>query len=191
MLRDSEAQLLLEGKEGCGGQTVPHWGHTADGSRESPQQRSYQRRRLFVCVCHPVWQVAAHSLPKMYPSPARRALNVTTPESQQVGVLLYRLLTSFQAAHGKKKWQLSTPSLEYDLLSNCLTSCGGIEGSLDCCSLHSNEAFALEGLGLTGIVAEQVAALAPVAGQEVQLAPASQEGCRIYIQVVVILQQHA
>ena len=59
-----------------------------------------------------------------------------------------------------------------------------------CPGLHSNEAFALEGLGLAGVVAEQVAALAPVAGQEVQLAPASQEGCCIHIQVVVVLQQH-
>ena len=59
-----------------------------------------------------------------------------------------------------------------------------------CHSLHSNEAFALVGLGLAGVVAEQVAALAPVAGQEVQLAPASQEGCCIHIQIVVVLQQH-
>ena len=60
-----------------------------------------------------------------------------------------------------------------------------------CNGLHSNEAFALKGLGLAGVVAEQVAALAPVAGQKVQLAPASQEGCCIHIQIVVVLQQHA
>ncbi len=72
-----------------------------------------------------------------------------------------------------------------------MTSCECFECSLVCDGLHSNEAFALEGLGLVRVIAEQVAALAPVAGQEVQLAPASQEGRCIHVQVVVVLQQHA
>lgn len=46
---------------------------------------------------------------------------------------------------------------------------------------HSDEAFALEGLRLAGVIAEEVAALAPITRQEVQLTPAAQEGCRIHI----------
>ena len=56
--------------------------------------------------------------------------------------------------------------------------------------LHSDEAFALEGLRLAGVIAEEVAALATITRQKVQLAPAAQEGCGIHIQVVVILRQH-
>lgn len=54
--------------------------------------------------------------------------------------------------------------------------------------LHSNQAFALVGLGLAGVIAEQVAALTPVTGHEVQLASAAHEGRCIHVQVIVILQ---
>ena len=63
----------------------------------------------------------------------------------------------------------------------------GVLGQL--CS-HSDEPFALEGLRLAGVIAEEVAALATITRQEVQLAPAAQEGRGIHIQIVVILRQH-
>lgn len=61
---------------------------------------------------------------------------------------------------------------------------GGSKGAV-----RSNQAFALVGLRVAGIVAEQVAALAPVACQKVQLAPRPQKGRCVHIQIAVVLQR--
>lgn len=70
MLHSCEAQLLLQGQEGSGGQAIPDRGHAADAAGEGPQQSPQQRRSLLVSRHHPVRQPAADSLPEMHPPPA-------------------------------------------------------------------------------------------------------------------------